>query len=180
MCSRFAQKHIFVISGLYFWPLGSQKYTQERPGRTFKIPKAQIFSPQSHQKTIKSGHWTSKVILGTPKAPKIDEKVTPDTSRSQNITRFHTELSDHLMEKCRTNQKTAIKTHALNWSHRCRQTSKNKAYHPQLPKRNMSSIEARRCRVSVLNNFIILRLVTSSNALIIWPSNTRSMPVPSY
>ena len=156
MFSRIAQNHIFMTSGLYFWSLGSQKYAQARPGRTFKIPKAPILSPQSHEKSIKSGHWTSKVILRTPKAPKIDEKVTPDTSRSQNITRFHTEISDHLMEKCRTNQKTAIKTHALKWAHRCRQSSKNKAYHPQFPKRNISS----RCggvAPCVLNNMLSLR-----------------------
>ena len=51
MFSRFVQKHIYLTSGLYFSSLGSQKYAQERPGRTFKIPKAPILSPQNHKKS---------------------------------------------------------------------------------------------------------------------------------
>ena len=129
MFSRFAQKHIFMISGLYFWSLGSQKYAQERPEGTFKISKAPILSPQSHEKSIKSGHWTSKVMPGTPKAPKIDEKVTPDASRHLQKPKYH-KISYRnqwpLNGKMQNKPEDFNKTHALNWPHRCRQTSKTK------------------------------------------------------
>ena len=142
MLSRFAQKHIFMTSGFYFWSLGSQKYAQERPGKPFKVPKASILNPPNHQKSIKSAHWTSKVTPGTPKAPKIDEKVTPDTSRNSNITKNHTEINDQLMEKCITD---CINTHAVNWAHHCRQTSKKQSISPSVSQ-TQNIFEVRRCR----------------------------------
>ena len=68
---------------------GSAKVPPRARKRGIEDPEGFHFEPKGDPKSIKNRHQAAQVTQGTPKAPKMDEKVTPAPPRDPNISKIY-------------------------------------------------------------------------------------------